>query len=421
MKKLIFILFVVVFGSCSIDDSNENLPLENNSDFQEKLFISLPIDFDFVNALASGSNNRILGLACTSIEKYSLISHKDNLPGVAGIGFGDIGDIGSFDDNELVVGAGVGDGWIITSSKLIVGDDMSDIGIGKNPNPGKFPYKTPDLTGINEEGVSYVFYSVESPISSPTILEPSPPTIYLAMHLELERTITNDNEEVVIEKNTAWIFEEVGQRFVTKGNWATYAKFEYCPPVAGPPSVTNPLTGRTWMDRNLGATQVATSSTDAAAYGDLYQWGRGTDGHQSRTSQTTSILSSSDTPGDGFFITGSIDWRSSQNDNLWQGVNGVNNPCPTGYRLPTETEWTDELQSWTGGNNSAGAFASPLKLPVTGYRNNAGGLTNVGVSGVYWSSTVSSSTSLRLSIVNNGSSMFSVSRANGFAVRCLKE
>ena len=33
--------------------------------------------------------------------------------------------------------------------------------------------------------------------------------------------------------------------------------------------VTNPTTGRIWMDRNLGATQVATSSTNANAYGDL--------------------------------------------------------------------------------------------------------------------------------------------------------
>ena len=32
-------------------------------------------------------------------------------------------------------------------------------------------------------------------------------------------------------------------------------------------------TGKIWMDKNLGATQVATSSTDAASYGDLYQWG----------------------------------------------------------------------------------------------------------------------------------------------------
>jgi hypothetical protein len=66
--------------------------------------------------------------------------------------------------------------------------------------------------------------------------------------------------------------------------------------------VINPITGRTWMDRNLGASQVATSSTDANSYGDLYQWGRRADGHQCRTSPTTSTLSSTDQPGHGKFI-----------------------------------------------------------------------------------------------------------------------
>jgi len=36
------------------------------------------------------------------------------------------------------------------------------------------------------------------------------------------------------------------------------------------------------MDRNLGATQVATSSTDENSYGDLYQWGRRADGHSNK-------------------------------------------------------------------------------------------------------------------------------------------
>jgi hypothetical protein len=42
----------------------------------------------------------------------------------------------------------------------------------------------------------------------------------------------------------------------------------------------NPTTGQIWMDRNLDATQVATSSTDFRAYGSLFQWGRAADGHQ---------------------------------------------------------------------------------------------------------------------------------------------
>ena len=46
-------------------------------------------------------------------------------------------------------------------------------------------------------------------------------------------------------------------------------------------------TGRIWMDRNLGATRVPTSASDAQGYGDLYQWGREKDGHQLRTSSTT--------------------------------------------------------------------------------------------------------------------------------------
>jgi uncharacterized protein (TIGR02145 family) len=112
--------------------------------------------------------------------------------------------------------------------------------------------------------------------------------------------------------------------------------------------VTNPSTGKVWMDRNLGASRAATSSTDEEAYGDLYQWGRAADGHQIRTSNTTSTLSNSDTPGHGNFILANYppyDWRSPQNDNLWQGVNGTNNPCPAGYRLPTEAELDAERQS----------------------------------------------------------------------------
>jgi len=190
------------------------------------------------------------------------------------------------------------------------------------------------------------------------------------------------------------------------------------------PSVTNPSTGVIWMDRNLGATQVATSSTDADSYGDLYQWGRAADGHQSRTSGTTATLSTTDTPGHGdFIINGSspYDWRSPQNDNLWQGLSGTNNPCPSGYRLPTEAEWEAERTSW-GSNNAAGAFASPLKLPVAGYRSSSSGsLINVGSYGYYWSSTVVGTRSRYLYFGSSDANMYSNHRAYGNSVRCLKD
>ena len=188
--------------------------------------------------------------------------------------------------------------------------------------------------------------------------------------------------------------------------------------------VTNPSTGKIWMDRNLGASQAATSSTDAAAYGDLYQWGRAADGHQCRNSATTTTLSSTDTPANGNFILAPnppYDWRSPQNTNLWQGVNGVNNPCPSGYRLPTETELNAERLSWSS-SNSAGAFASPLKLPMAGYRNSSNGsLLYVGAGGDYWSGSVSSTYSRYLGFDSGSAGVGPFGRAVGFSVRCLKD
>jgi hypothetical protein len=177
------------------------------------------------------------------------------------------------------------------------------------------------------------------------------------------------------------------------------------------------------MDRNLGASRVATSPTDTESYGDLYQWGRGNDGHQCRNSATTATLSSVDYPGHGkFIITSSSpnDWRSQQNMNLWQSVNGVNNPCPGIYYIPTEHELNAERLSWSG-NNAAGAFASPLKLPMAGFRLSINGsLGFVCTYGHYWSSTVSSSDSFHLSFSSSDAGMNASGRANGFSVRCLE-
>jgi uncharacterized protein (TIGR02145 family) len=195
---------------------------------------------------------------------------------------------------------------------------------------------------------------------------------------------------------------------------------------AGPTAivdVTNPTTGKTWMDRNLGASQVATSSTDDASYGDLYQWGRRSDGHQCRTSATTSTLSSSDQPGNGDFILSPstpYDWRSPKNDNLWQGVNGVNNPCPSGYRIPTETELDNERLSWVQ-NNGIGAFSSPLKFTIGGNRSQATGpVINLASFGNYWSCTVNTTISIYLRFGSGVAGLDAGYRASGISVRCIK-
>jgi uncharacterized protein (TIGR02145 family) len=189
-------------------------------------------------------------------------------------------------------------------------------------------------------------------------------------------------------------------------------------------TVTNPVSGKIWMDRNIGATQVAIGSTDAAAYGDLYQWGRRADGHQCRNSVTTSTLSSIDQPTHANFIiasTSPYDWRSPQNDNLWQGVNGLNNPCPNGYRLPTYNELEAERLTWSQ-NNNIGAFGSPLKLPMAGFRNyNDASLRNVGSLGYYWSSTINTTRSWYLFFSSTDAFMNYNYRSSGYSVRCIKD
>jgi hypothetical protein len=200
--------------------------------------------------------------------------------------------------------------------------------------------------------------------------------------------------------------------------------------------VYNPTTGKIWMDRNLGASQIATSIVDAAAYGDLYQWGRASDGHEcinwtsstasdgAEQSNETLTLSNSDTPGHGDFILASAspyDWRSPQNDNLWQGVSGTNNPCPSGYRLPTEAEWEAEYTSWSS-EDSNGAYDSPLKLPVAGCRHYGdGSLSAMSSFGYYWSSTVSGTRSCFLIFTGSDTNLYSDYRAYGYSVRCFKD
>jgi hypothetical protein len=201
-------------------------------------------------------------------------------------------------------------------------------------------------------------------------------------------------------------------------------------------------TGKVWLDRNLGATQVAANSTDFASYGDLYQWGRAADGHQvivrdaatpangappagssatEATQATTFFADEGSSAWDTKFITGFTDWLSAPIDNLWTGIAAENNPCPSGFRIPTNAELNQERASWTA-QSSGGAMNSPLKLPLAGLRGSFGGstLVSVGINGYYWSSTVSSTKARNLYFGSSSARMDSNNRASGFSVRCIK-
>ena len=95
--------------------------------------------------------------------------------------------------------------------------------------------------------------------------------------------------------------------------------------------------------------------------------------------------------------------------------------CPVGFRIPTETELNAEMLSWSS-NNSAGAFASPLKLTLTGIRSYLdGSLNSVGNFGYYWSISIDGTNSRDLYFYGSDAGMFRSNRANGLAIRCLFE
>jgi len=79
-------------------------------------------------------------------------------------------------------------------------------------------------------------------------------------------------------------------------------------------TIKSPITGKTWLDRNLGATKMCdkkrsefTSDLDYEnsqkdCFGDYYQWGREADGHQLKTSLTSTSLLGSLTNTNTYFI-----------------------------------------------------------------------------------------------------------------------
>jgi len=207
-------------------------------------------------------------------------------------------------------------------------------------------------------------------------------------------------------------------------------------------TATSPDVYKDFLCRNLGVT----GSQDYLTYqsgnnnGDLYQWGRQTDGHEVRTSATQAGPVSA--PVANKIITNNNttkDWITPQNNTRWDNTKTANDPCPAGYKVPSINQWgsiyresdytiTSPSQAnrntwtWTGNGFLVG---TTLYLPAAGLRSadlSTASLGQVGTGGYYWSSTFESFYSLRLSfsstIVN---AVGQVVRVAGQSIRCIAE
>jgi hypothetical protein len=255
---------------------------------------------------------------------------------------------------------------------------------------------------------------------------------------------------------------------------------------------TTVVAGLTFLTYNLGAVPTAYTSAglSPATYttpgatgdpavgnlnGDYYQWGRTSDGHQHWDSKKVSapVLSTGDYDATGQIRAGADaygkfilapdspnDWRTT-NNYLWDSNTPTsiaenyapvkvvgNDPCPTGFRVPTTWEWvkvlggtyssptgtiSNSLDHFVRGGSPTGAAYGGLQgvthidnplyfLPVAGSLSaGAGVVGQAGSQGGYCSSTTTGSSYYGLTISQYWSAVYPKTRAQGLNVRCVAE
>jgi uncharacterized protein (TIGR02145 family) len=190
---------------------------------------------------------------------------------------------------------------------------------------------------------------------------------------------------------------------------------------------------RVWLDRNLGAKTLPSTYADKLGYGSLFQWGRTRAGlHHcvdwSATPTDLSTTSSTQLPpttSSSYFVITHADWCNAPDGTLWTvtATDNANNPCPDGYRVPTEGELTSTFAS--SGTTIQEMALSALHWAPAGYRRWSDGvLVNVGTTGYYWSKeagVADPSQSVYGIYSNTQISGLETYRAQGMSVRCIKQ
>ena len=198
-------------------------------------------------------------------------------------------------------------------------------------------------------------------------------------------------------------------------------------------TVTSPYTGKRWLDRNLGASQACTSQSDTLCYGDYYQWGRNSDGHEKSNSTITSTQASNLFHVPNSFITSNRehygDWiRDIDNDGSirianWSKTDG-SSICPLNFRVPTSDELSIETIKVASNNqvrNIEDAFTNFLKIPASERRYSyTGGMITPG-KGYLWSTSGNDYSSIYLSLELNSGFVLLADRADGVPVRCIED
>ena len=202
-----------------------------------------------------------------------------------------------------------------------------------------------------------------------------------------------------------------------------------------------------WAPINIGATEIATeiiadeSTPEIKAANDrqcgyFFQWGRkvpfryGGEPGDVALSDITLVTYAEATKSDYLyadkFISKSGNWFSdfATFNKDWPREN---DPCPTGWRVPTKDELQIVLtQATTSSTKTDGVWISPTNaafvLPVSGWRKDNGGTSvSRGTDVAYWSATFEGGKGYWLNFPTGASTLEPRIFSAGYSVRCVKE
>jgi uncharacterized protein (TIGR02145 family) len=221
-------------------------------------------------------------------------------------------------------------------------------------------------------------------------------------------------------------------------------------------TIQSPITKKTWLDRNLGAKMVCNKSRDEfgtyseyknnqeKCFGDYYQWGRLTDGHEKIISETTTTQALSINGLDTKFIKytsiaggTTFDWLSNSidddgsNRSLQWSYTTASLMCPNGFRVPTfneiaqETVYYDGIEDISQGKvktlSTQSAFDNFLKLPISKTRL-FNGILSSNETASLWTNSLSSSNALYINYLTTyqPNTYTSSGKSYGMNIRCIK-
>lgn len=183
-----------------------------------------------------------------------------------------------------------------------------------------------------------------------------------------------------------------------------------------------------WAPVNLGAYIIPANNSDTNGRGLFYQWGRKVGHTLPINAKTAGPVKTDNTTN---FITGQsdlpYDWITPQNGTLWLENKTSNDPCPNGWKVPSQANCIELGLGIFNSQNFlitvSGENGINIILPLMGQVGRAGDNSYADERCGYYTTTTSGTQSLGFNYFTKGGEVnfLNHDRAGALPIRCIKE